>query len=176
VTAKSLENAAVFYLSRFASSSGNLRRVLMRKVARGGEGSEDGAAVVDALIAHYLANGLLNDHAYAEQAAASLARRGGSRYTIAGKLAQKGVPADLVREAIAGLAENGSSELASVCALIRRRRLGPYRDPAVRADYRQKDLATLARAGFSIDLARRALQVPDVDGLEALARGDADSD
>ena len=34
LTAASLENAAVYYLSRFASSSGNLRRVLMRKVAR----------------------------------------------------------------------------------------------------------------------------------------------
>ncbi len=174
VTAKSLDNAAVFYLSRFASSSGNLRRVLMRKVARGGGDSAEGAALIEALIARYLASGLLNDQAYAASAAASLARRGASRYVVAGKLAQKGVPADLVKEAIANLADNGSSELTSVCALIRRRRLGPYRDPAKRDDYRQKDLATLARAGFGIDLARRALQVADVEGLEALARGDAE--
>jgi regulatory protein len=176
VTAKSLDNAAVFYLSRFASSSGNLRRVLMRKVARGGGDAAEGAALVDALIARYFASGLLNDRAYAEQAAASLARRGGSRYTIAGKLAQKGVPTDLVKEAMAALADNGGGELASVCALIRRRRLGPYRLPERREEYRQKDLATLARAGFGIDMARRALQVSDVDALDALARGDEDAD
>ena len=34
MTETSLANAALFYLSRYASSSGNLRRVLMRKVAR----------------------------------------------------------------------------------------------------------------------------------------------
>ena len=34
VTAQYLENAALYYLQRFASSSANLRRVLMGKVER----------------------------------------------------------------------------------------------------------------------------------------------
>jgi regulatory protein len=177
LTAASLDNAALHYLGRFASSSGNLRRVLMRKVARGtrdsGEGdAEAGARLVDEIIARYLRNGLLNDRAYAEQMAASLARRGGSRFSIAGKLAQKGVEAELVAAAMAALEEGGASELAAACALIRRRRFGPYRAPGKRADYRQKDLASLARAGFGLSLARRVLKVPDVEALERLARGE----
>jgi len=186
LTAASLENAAVYYLSRFASSSGNLRRVLMRKVARaaqtGEEGGEEGRAeagarMVDALIARYLEKGLLNDRAYAAQAASSLAQRGASRYSIAGKLAQKGVDNDLVTQAIAELdEEGGSSELAAACALVRRRRLGPYRAPDKRADFREKDLASLARAGFSLDLARRVLRAKDVEALEQLARGADDDD
>jgi regulatory protein len=44
LTAASLENAAVYYLGRFASSSGNLRRVLMRKVARAARDGEEGQA------------------------------------------------------------------------------------------------------------------------------------
>jgi len=186
LTAASLENAAVYYLSRFASSSGNLRRVLMRKVARaaqiGEEGGEEGEAeagvrMVDALIARYLEKGLLNDRAYAAQAASSLARRGASRYSIAGKLAQKGVANDLVTQAIAELDEKGgSSELAAACALVRRRRLGPYRAPDKRPDFREKDLASLARAGFSLDLARRVLRAKDVEALERLARGADDDD
>src|ERR1700733_7929704 len=86
LTATSLDNAALYYLGRFASSSGNLRRVLMRKVARSTRDAEDGdaqteagARMVDDLIARYLKSGLLNDRAYAQQKAASLARRGTSR-------------------------------------------------------------------------------------------------
>lgn len=177
LTAASLENAAVYYLSRFASSSGNLRRVLMRKVARatrdGEEGeAEAGARLVDALIARYLEKGLLNDRAYAAQAASSLARRGTSRFSIAGKLAQKGVDDDLVTQTIAELDEQGgTSELAAACALVRRRRLGPYRASDKRAEFRDKDLASLARAGFRLDLARRVLGAKDIEALERLARG-----
>jgi regulatory protein len=176
LTATSLENAAVYYLSRFASSSGNLRRVLMRKVARATRDSDEadaaaGARMVDAIIARYLEKGLLDDRAYAAQAASSLARRGASRFSIAGKLSQKGVEAELVDAAIETLDEAGASEIAAACALVRRRRLGPYRAPDKRADWQQKDMASLARAGFRLDLARRVLKVPNVEALERLASG-----
>jgi regulatory protein len=181
LTAAALENAAVQYLSRFASSSGNLKRVLMRKVARTARDGEEGQAeadarMVDALIARYLERGLLNDRAYAVQAASSLVRRGASRFSIAGKLAQKGIDSELVTETIAALDEDGgASELAAACALVRRRRLGPYRAPGKRAEFREKDLASLARAGFRLDLARRVLHAKDVEALERLARGEDES-
>jgi len=54
-------------------------------------------------------------------------------------------------------------------ALIRRRRLGPYRDSATRADFRAKDLAALARAGFSYDLARRVIEAETQDVLVEFA-------
>src|SRR3954463_6979106 len=65
VTAQYLENAALHYLQRFASSSANLRRVLMGKVERSarahGTDREEGAAMVEALIERYLRSGLLED-------------------------------------------------------------------------------------------------------------------
>ena len=118
--AAAIEDAALSYLGRFASSSANLRRVLLRKVARAAESESDhteGAKLVDALIARYRESGLLNDRAYAAQKAASLARRGGSRFSIGGKLAQKGVEVDLVKAAIDGLEEEGATEIAAACAL-----------------------------------------------------------
>ena len=177
LTEAALEHAALDYLGRFATSSGNLRRVLLRKVARGARagGESDpaaGARMVEAIVARYLESGLLNDRAYAAQAAASLARRGASRFSIAGKLAQKGVDAELAAEALATLEQGGASELAAACALVRRRRLGPYRAPDKRAEWRQKDLASLARAGFGLALARRVLKAADVETLERLARGE----
>lgn len=179
LNAASLDNAALHYLGRFASSSANLRRVLLRKVARNAERDEDrekGAQLIEELIARYLRSGLLNDQSFAAQAAASLARRGASRFSIRGKLAQKGVGAELVKETLKALDEEGDPEITAACALARRRRLGPYRQANLRAQWRQKDLAALARAGFSLDIARRILAVADVDELEALARGEPNSD
>jgi regulatory protein len=176
-TAAHLENAALHYLERFASSSGNLKRVLMRKVARSarahGSDAQAGERLVDEIIARYLRTGLLDDRAYAAQKAASLRRRGTSRYGIRGKLALKGVAGELIDEALTGLdAEAQDGELAAACALVRRRRLGPCRAPHDRAAFRQKDLAALARAGFGIGLARRVLALPDTAALAALERGD----
>src|SRR5579883_302814 len=176
-TARYLENAALHYLERFASSSANLKRVLMRKVARSarfhGTDPAEGERLVDGIIVRYLEAGLLDDRAYAAQKAASLRRRGGSRYGIRGKLVQKGVEAELIQSTLDQLdEEEGDGDLAAACALIRRRRLGPYRAPETRAEHRQKDLAALARAGFGLDLARRVLAAADPEALEAMAHGE----
>jgi regulatory protein len=176
-TAAYLENAALHYLERFASSSGTLRRVLLRKVARSaaahGTDPAEGERLVDDIVARYLRSGLLDDRAYAAQQAASLRRRGASRFGIRGRLALKGVAGELIDAAVSGLdAEPAESEVAAACALVRRRRLGPLRPPERRAAFRQKDLAALARAGFGLDLARRVLALPDGEALAALERGE----
>src|SRR5579862_9753180 len=44
LTAAALDNAALHYLGRFATSSANLRRILMRKVTRRAASPEDAAA------------------------------------------------------------------------------------------------------------------------------------
>lgn len=165
-----LERAALHYLERFASSSDNLRRVLMRKVdlasrAHGTDPAE-GRRWVDALIERFQRSGLLNDRAYAEMKAAGLQRRGGSTRSIRRKLAAKGVAPDLIAGAVEGLdgAEEGLADLHAAMAYARRRRLGPFRPPAERAARRDKDLAALARAGFDLDTARRAIDA-DESGL-----------
>jgi regulatory protein len=176
-TASHLENAALHYLERFSSSSAHLRRVLLRKVERSarahGTDPAEGAGLVEAIIARYLKSGLLDDAAYAAQQAASLRRRGTSRYGIRGKLAVKGIDAELIGATLERLDdEGGSGDLAAACALVRRRRLGPYRPQEAQAEHRRKDLATLARAGFSLDVARRVLAAADIAAVEALARGE----
>src|SRR3954454_5000999 len=62
-----IENWALSYLGRFASSAENLRRVLRRRGRRraGTEAARAADAPIDALIARYLAAGLLDDAAYA---------------------------------------------------------------------------------------------------------------
>jgi regulatory protein len=177
ITLAALERAALRYLERFAASSEHLRRVLLRRVSRaallGSPEAAGGAALVDGIVERYLKAGLLDDRTYAVAQAGSLQRRGTSRHRIRQRLAAKGVARDLVEDALAGLDdEPGTGELAAACALARKRRLGPYRPPGQRSAYRQKDLAALARAGFTLDLARRVLAARDLDALDRLMRED----
>ena len=177
ITAAVLENIAVHYLERFASSTENLRRVLMRRVRRaadhhGGDPGE-GKALVEALVERFRRSGVLDDRRYAAAKAASLQRRGGSRRIISGRLAQQGVDGTLIAATLRDLDdEAGGSDLAAACAFIRRRRLGAYRRGDAPADRRDKDLAALARAGFPFEIARRVLACGDVAAVEALLSED----
>ena len=175
ITASYLENAALHYLERFASSRANLRRVLMRKVdrslgAHGGEAAE-ATALVDAVMARLAGLGYLDDGAYAETKVRALHRRGGSLRTIRATLAAKGVEADIVAAALDTLAGNAPDpDRAAAVAFARRRRLGPFRAEDKRAEFRLKDLAALGRAGFGWAICRA---VVDAVSVEALADGES---
>jgi regulatory protein len=171
VTPQSLENAALRYLERFASSTASLRRVLMRRVLRAAEthgtDPQEGAQWVEALLARYIRSGLLNDETYARLRSESLHRRGASTRAIAQKLAAKGIDRDDTDKALERLREDvgANLDLAAALALAKRRRLGPYRRPDSRAAHRDKDLAALGRAGFGYEIARRVVDADDPDEL-----------
>ncbi len=167
VTPQYLENAALYYLERFASSTSNLRRVLMRKVDLSakahGTDREEGARWVDELLARYVRSGLLNDETYARMRTESLHRRGASTRLIAQKLAGKGIGRDEADKALDSLREDVGPDLdlSAALALAKRRRLGPYRLPEQRAVHREKDMAALGRAGFGYEIARRVVDAED---------------
>lgn len=172
ISAGYLENAALHYLERFASSTENLRRVLMRKVLRAaqhwGDDPAEGAALVEALIDRYQRAQLLNDSQYAEARSRSLHRRGGSTRMIRAKLAAKGVEADIIDGALDDLREDvgDDPDLAAAVAFARRRRLGPFRPPEAREANRDRDMAALGRAGFSHEIARKLVRADSPEDLE----------
>lgn len=166
VTAQYLENAALYYLGRFSAASGHLRQLLVRRVDRSAKAHDTdpvaGREMVDKLIARFLTSGLLDDAAYAAGKAKSLRRRGASRNVIAQKLRAKSVAADRIADAVgaadANAIEDGEdAELLAAWRLARRKRIGPYRTTGNRAELRMKDLAALARGGFSYEVARRVI-------------------
>ncbi len=174
VTPTYLENAALYYLQRFASSTANLRRVLTRKVTASsrdhGTDPTEGAAMVEALLQRYVACNLLNDESYAAARTASLNRQGRSTRAIRQKLAQKGVESQLVDTAISTLRDEtpGDLDLTAAAHLARRRRLGPYRPAAAREANHDRDLAALARAGFGYEIARRIIEASGPEMIEEM--------
>lgn len=171
-TAKHLENKALHYLARFATSRANLHRVLMRAVLRSarhhGTDPAAGERDVAALLDRFVRSGLIDDAVYAEGRARSLRERGLAGRSIRLALRQKGIAAD-VAEAALGVVDTsvaGKAELAAAAEFARRRRLGPFRPRESRAAQRDRDMAALARAGFAYAIVRA---VVDADNPETLA-------
>ncbi|MCZ6764406.1 MAG: RecX family transcriptional regulator [Alphaproteobacteria bacterium] len=167
VTAQRLQARALAYLSRYASSSENLRRVLERAVRRAACHHETdraaAAETITGLIAKFERAGILDDNAYAEARVRSLHRGGASRAKIAAQMAQKGVPREAVERAMSALEKErpgADLDLDAAWRYAKRRRFGPYRDPDRRAERRERDLAAMARTGFSVAV---ALKVIDAD-------------
>lgn len=174
ITPQYLERAALHYLERFAASSANLRRVLKGRILRarraGGEVPDEPDAMVEEVIAKLVRLNLIDDTAFAMSRGAALRRRGGSARQIRGKLKLAGIDGGTIAEALESAdAERGETaergEMRAALRLAQRRRLGPYRPAGERAELRRRDLAALARAGFSLDVARRIVDADDPDAL-----------
>lgn len=157
-TEERLIRSAIAYLDRYASSAENLRRVLSRKVARVAHALDRDAAefteLVDTVVERCKRSGLVDDTAYAEAKIASLRRRGGSKRQIAAKLGAKGVERPVIEKT---MAQDTVEDLAAAKVLAKRRRIGPWRTRGARIDYRDKDMASLCRAGFGFDTARTVI-------------------
>lgn len=168
-TPERLERSALAYLERFATSRENLRRVLMRRVSASatvhGTDPEAGAEAVEAILAKLERYGYLDDAAFAEMRSESLHRRGLSRRAIRYKLSEKGVAEAEIDRAVRKLEaeaerEGEDPDLLAAMNYARRRRIGPFRQVAKEGDFK-RDLAALARQGFSYDIARQVLDVPE---------------
>lgn len=173
VTQQSLRNAALRYVDRFATSRDNLRSVLMRRVHTSHHhhdtSIEEAVIWIEELLDKLEKAKFINDQSYAEMRAGSLHRKGNSVRVISMKLKEKGLSEDNISKALDTLRlETDSTNLERDAALIlaKRRRMGPWRAPEKRAEMKDKDLARLARAGFSYDLAREIIEAETVAELE----------
>ena len=175
ITAKYLQNAATFYLERYPSTAEGLRRVLQRRVRRAEMAEAPVMAnvqqAIDALVAKFVASGVIDDKAFAQTKARALHRRGVSAKLTRLRLQLAGIDAVTLDQALAGLDEElhtepKEREWKAATALARRRRLGPYRAEQDRKAARSRDLAAMARAGFDYELARKVIDAPNAESLD----------
>ena len=165
--AGSLYQVALRHLARYAATEAGLRRVLTRRIERWARAQTDlegtelavqtARAAVDKVVERLVTAGAVSDVAFAESRARSLVRSGQSTRSIQARLAAKGVAADIAR---AASASDADTELAAALVLVRKRRIGPYRvTEETEAGVRLKEMAMLARSGFSREVAQTALKM-----------------
>lgn len=153
-TQQRMFNRALFYLQRFAATEKHLATVLQRqldnKARKGEEIPPEASTWIAPTVEKCVALGLVNDRVFAEGRLNTLRRQGRSTNYIKQHMQQKGVPAEMIA---ALLVDTADDELEAAIRHVARKRLG--RDPS--PEGRQKDLAKLARAGFSFQIAKHAL-------------------
>ncbi len=155
LTQRSLRNQALHYLARYAASRYRVERFLQHRLAKAeaDERADIGAEVIGPL---------LDDHAWALTKARSLARRGLSEAAIKSGLLNQGLEASAIAAAMDALEEDMGGDLARAWLYNWKSRLVPYRNTEERAERHQRDLAALARRGFSFEVARKVVDAAAV--------------
>jgi regulatory protein len=155
---KRLYNSALYYLSKYDASGGKVRMMLQRKLLRapskGVEVPENANEWIENVVQKLKDQGYIQDERYAQNQIRILSGQGKSSRYIAGKLQQAGVEGQIIEELIG---TNESDDLMRAQRLVEKKKMGYLRIAEKQAEYYKKDLAALARAGFSYGIARQAL-------------------
>jgi regulatory protein len=157
----SLREAALRYLDKQDASVDQVRRVLRRRVYKYGDEQSMPSAYdeVERLLARFIESKILDDQRYASALAESQRRRGASLAKVRQKLRARGLADEHMETALEALSTNEElTDEASASTYARKRRLlerYDIRDPK----QREKALASLARQGFSFEVARQVLGI-----------------
>ena len=154
ITPQRLKNIGLYYLKRFESSVENLRSVLRRRIdAYARENPEwnkqEAYGWAEEVLSEFERLHYLDDSRYAEIKVRSYLNSGKPARYIETKLKAKGINAAEIAEI---LAEQEYNPLEMALKLAKRKKIGPYRAAESRREFRQKDMATLVRAGFDYDV------------------------
>lgn len=166
-----MEEMALAYVARFATSAGKLADYLKRKLRERGWEAE-GEADIAGLIERFVAAGYINDAGYAAAKAQGLMRRGYGARRVEQALGAAGIAED-VREAVRG---SDTERRRAALVMARKRRFGPFGrdggagDPAAR----EKQVAALLRAGHPLEHARRLVNAASIEAAEEWADEELD--
>jgi regulatory protein len=155
-----LEELALAYVARFATSRAKLADYLARKLReRGWDG--EGEPPVAALCDRFVAAGYVDDAAFARARSGSLLRRGYGPRRVMQALGAAGIAEDVRAAVRAGQA----AERQAALAFARKRRFGPFGAPLDR-QAREKQIAAMLRAGHALDSARELVDAATVEAAE----------
>ncbi len=156
ITKQRLKNIALYYLKRFESSVENLRQVLKRRTNdyayQNPEFNKNEAYTwIEEILSDFQKLKYLDDNRYADIKIRSYLNAGKPARYIKIKLQQKGISEYLIDDI---LSEQSFNPFEMALKLAKKKKIGPYRkDEELRKANRQKDLATIVRAGFDYDVA-----------------------
>ena len=162
-----LQEMALAYVARFATSAGKLRTYLRRKLRERGWVEDAPEPDLDALVASYVEKGYVDDEGYARAKSAGLLNRGYGARRVEQQLHAAGIGEGLR----ARFAPDEFARREAVVALARKRRFGPFARSEMRASEdwaktREKQLAAMIRAGHDFDHARRLIDAADPASLD----------
>lgn len=156
-----LEELALRYVARFATTRAKLESYLARKLReRGWDG--EGEPDTQGLSGKLVSAGYIDDAAYARARTDGLLRRGYGLRRVGQALAAAGVERELQVAAAPGEAE----QRRAATALARKRGFGPFGSDGPDRARREKQIAAMLRAGHRMEHVLRVIDTGDARELE----------
>ena len=147
----SLQELALRYVSRYATTRHKLKSYLFRKL-RERDWSEDRPADIDAMVERFVELGYIDDVLFAKNRAAALINRGYGKRRVSLALYQAGIEEGDDRQAL-DLSDEKQWDAARTFA--RKKSIGPFAQEQADQDKCRKQLQAFLRAGHSFDIASR---------------------
>lgn len=160
---ETLEQLALHYAGRYATTRAKLLAYLRRKLRERGWAEDCALPDIEALADRFAELRYVDDAAYAATRASSLGRRGYGARRVEESLRAAGVG-----EAERQLARKKADgdRFAAAQAFARKRRIGPFAQKAADHPTRQKQIAAFLRAGHDADIARRFVRAGPGETVE----------
>lgn len=156
-----LEELALAYAARFATSARKLEGYLARKVReRGWEGERP--ADIAALVARFVQRGYVDDEGFARMRAGGLLRRGYGARRVREALGMAGI-AESLRDSVL---PNRLERRRAALTLARKRRFGPFGVEPPDRPRREKQIAAMMRAGHERESAMALVDAGSIDAAE----------
>ena len=146
---------AVDYLSKYSSSKKNLERILKKKILRMKIEKKDRFKLYESIpqiLINLEKNKFIDDISYATSKIRNFISIGKSKLYIKNYLIKKGIESEIINEVFSqNEIDNLDWEINSARIFIRKRNLSKE------SHHREKNLAKMARAGFTYEISKKVL-------------------
>ena len=160
------------YIEKYSPSKQQLKTYLLKKYLRAkltNVKKQDLSNLIDIVILELEKSKFLSDKFYSESKAKNLIQRGNSINKIRNYLLSKGINNEYIKETISKINEkNVDQDFFSAIKLCKKKRIGPSRPEDNRELFYKKDIAILARNGFSFEISKRVMDLEKEDYLKII--------
>ena len=166
-TIDEIRNFAYSYLEKYSPSKQQLRIYLFKKLIKTKQNISSKKEIfnlIDSIITTLVDNKFISDKHYSDIKSKTFLKRGYSLNKIRYSLIKKGIDEKYIKASISKIKEKESDpDFFSAIKLCKKRRIGPIREENNRSLFYKKDIAILARSGFSYELSKKILDIPKVE-------------
>ena len=163
-----LNELALAYVGRFATTRSKLRTYLGRKVRERGW-DDDPAPDFEAIAERFATQGYVDDAAYALSKSRSLTGRGFGIRRVDQSLRMAGVEEE---DAAAARDQARADCVEAALRFAERRRLGPFAGQPADRKARERGLAAMIRAGHGFGISRAIVDLPPGADINLVELGD----
>jgi len=159
-----LDELALAYVGRFATTRARLCAYLARKVRERGWAG-DAPVRIETVVERLCGLGYVDDRAFALSKARSLTARGYGERRVGQALRAAGIEEE---DSVEARQQAGAAAVESAIRFARKRQIGPFAGVEADGKGRERAIAAMVRAGHDFAIAREIVDLPPGSGTDEL--------